>query len=220
MTPDEQAARKRHYSELNHWECPNCDNLITQSPTYCSRCGRDTRLMLHPETGAAHPYADNCRVEKCGYYTPWLNRAAIQPDARATLSPDADCTICGGSGWIVYDSANQDECSCVRRAAIQPDALVAQLTEAIRVWSTSRCAHYGNDPYCNGLRNALAAADAQKPAAANQWETFPIDGHVQKNDGSDWTPEESEAFFDDFLAWIESRNLGFGGGLGHSDALA
>ncbi len=41
-----------------------------------------------------------------------------------------------------------------------------------------------------------------------------IDGGLSKNDDTDWTEEEADAFWDAFIDWIEARDVSFGGVLG------
>lgn len=45
------------------------------------------------------------------------------------------------------------------------------------------------------------------------WETWRLCGHIQKNDGGVFTDAEADALIDDFLEWVESKDLGYGGSL-------
>ena len=46
------------------------------------------------------------------------------------------------------------------------------------------------------------------------YETFAFNGCMQKNDGTEFTQEESNRVLAEFLEWVEARGYGFGGMLG------
>ena len=50
---------------------------------------------------------------------------------------------------------------------------------------------------------------------ATEFGTFPIDGHIQRADGSQWSLKQDREFLVAFLDWLEKQGLGFGGALGN-----
>lgn len=44
--------------------------------------------------------------------------------------------------------------------------------------------------------------------------SFIIEGVIEHNDGHNFTPEEANALWDDFIDFVEARNLSFGGTCG------
>ena len=51
-------------------------------------------------------------------------------------------------------------------------------------------------------------------ADLKKYSVIKIDGCVSKNNNEEFTGAESDQFFDDFIVFIESKNLMFGGGFG------
>ena len=54
---------------------------------------------------------------------------------------------------------------------------------------------------------------------ATKYETYPIRGHIERNDGSGWTIRQDRQFLADFLDWLKEQGLSFGGALGNPETI-